>query len=88
MRYPTMMMHLSLLRQRRELLGVGGNSGRSNTATIAELVVFNFVQQQQVYQHSDWRLVLSIHSIPYYHKSGSTRLLLLHSNLSQPLLPN
>jgi hypothetical protein len=88
MRYPTTMMHLSLLRQRRELLGVGGNSGRSNTATIAELVVFNFVQQQLVYQHSDWRLVLSIHTITYYHKSGSTRLLLLHSDLSQPLLPN
>ena len=49
MRYPTMMMHLSLLRQRRELLGVGGNSGRSNMAIIAELVVFNFVRQQQVY---------------------------------------
>jgi len=88
MRYPTMMMHLSLLRQRQELLGVGGNSGRSNIAIIAELVVFNFVQQQQVYQHSDWRLVLSIHSIPYYHKSGSIRLLLLHSDLSQSLLPN
>ena len=49
MRYPTMVMHLSLLRQRRELLGVGGNSGRSNMAIIAELVDFNFVQQQQVY---------------------------------------
>ena len=83
-----MMMHLNLLRQRRELLGVGGNSGRSNMAIIAELVVFNFVQQQQVYQHSDWRLVLSIHSIPCYHKSGSISSLLLHSDLSQSLLPN